>query len=175
MDKLLSRDWTLEEFTRRYTFVPPEQVLRQPISLSAYYAAYDRGDRPYDVQGFLKTVHGVGIIQSFENAIHMAGCQVRAPFEGMYLDAPLDLQRIRSGESKYLLRELFTSRFPGFGVAEKIPFARPMDQWLRGWGGPARPEFKTEVKWGGFTGDQKWLLYNLEAFLELFDDERTSV
>jgi len=175
MDKLLSRDWTLEEFKQRYTFVPPERVLRQPVSLSAYYEAYDCGDKPYDVQGFLKTVHGIGIIQSFENAIHKTGCQVRAPFEGMYLDAPLDLQRIRSGESKYLLRALFRSRFPRFEVAEKIPFARPMDQWLRGWEGPSRPEFKTDVEWGQFSGDQRWLLHNLEVFLNLFDDERACV
>jgi hypothetical protein len=57
-------------------------------------------------------------------------------------------------------------------VAEKIPFARPMDQWLAGWEGSTRPEFRGDVAWGEFTGDQKWLLYNLDAFLNLFDDER---
>lgn len=168
MDKLLSRDWTLPDFVRRYTFVEPQAVLRRPVSMLEVYAAYEKAGR-FDVVRFLKTVHGLGIVQSFETAIHAAGCRVVAPYEELFLDAPLDLARIRTGESKYILRELFARLFPVLEAPDKIPFARPMDRWLACWEGPCRPEFREGLDLTPFTGDQKWLLYCLERFLNLFE------
>lgn len=55
MDKLLSRDWTLEDFYRRYTFVDPFQVLRDPVDLRSVYRLYLKSDGCVDVQRFLKT------------------------------------------------------------------------------------------------------------------------
>ena len=169
MDKLLSRDWTLEEFYRRYTFVDPFQALRDPVDLRSVYRPYLKSDGFIDVQRFLKTVHGIGIIQSFECAIHAAGLALLEPFEQLRYVRPLDLARIRSGESKYLLKALFRRLFAGMEPPEKIPFARPMDIWLADWAGPVRPEFKTGVPWDTFTGDQRWLVYALGQFLDLLD------
>ncbi len=168
MDKLLSRDWTLEEFYKRYTYVDPLEVLRRPVDLHSVYAPYVR-DGIIDTQGFLKTVHGTGVFQSFDNAITAAGAAMCAPFERMRCALPLDLGRIRSGDSKYLLRELFRLLYPGFEVPEKIPFSRPMDSWLRNWKGPKRDEFRRDVRYSDMTGDQRWLLYCLEMFLEQLD------
>jgi hypothetical protein len=169
MDKLLSRDWTLEEFARRYTFVDPAAALREPVDMRPVYAPYLAPNGFIDVQRFLKTVHGLGIIQSFECAIHSAGLGLLEPFEQLRYTQPLDLARIRAGESKYLLKALFRRLFNGLEPPEKIPFARPMDSWLADWPGPVRPEFKSGADWRAFTGDQRWLLYILEQFLDLLD------
>lgn len=169
MDKLLSRDWPLEEFYRRYTFVDPFAALDEPVDLRSIYQAYLNPDGFIDTQRFLKTVHGLGIIQSFENAIHSAGLGLLEPFEQLRYTRPLDLARIRAGESKYLLKALFRRLFNGLAPPEKIPFARPMDIWLAAWAGPARPEFRPGTDWGAFTGDQRWLLHVLEQFLDLLD------
>lgn len=170
MDKLLSRDWSMEEFINRYTFVNPQDVVKRPVSMLDTFAVYGKNEI-FDVAGFLKTVHGIGIIQSFENAIHAAGCRVLAPYESLYLDVPLDLARIRGGESKYILRELFGKLFTGVEAPDKIPFARPMDQWLAGWEGPSRDEFRSDLDMNSFTGDQKWLIYCLERFLNLVGEQ----
>ena len=169
MDKLLSRDWTLEEFYRRYTFVDPFLALSDPIDVRSVYRPYLNPDGFIDVQRFLKIVHGIGIIQSFECAIHSAGLALLEPFEQLRYVRPLDLARIRSGDSKYLLKALFRRLYKGMEPPEKIPFARPMDIWLADWAGPARPEFKAGTDWRAFTGDQRWLLYVLEQFLDLLD------
>jgi len=87
------------------------------------------------------------------------------------MDAPLNLARIRGGDSKYILRQLFKDIYPGIDVPDKIPFARPMDQWLLSWPGPCRQEFKERLDMGLFTGDQKWLIYCLERFLNIFEGQ----
>ena len=65
--------------------------------------------------------------------------------------------------------------FTVYEPPEKIPFKRPMDQWLSDWGGPKREEFISGCI-DNMKGDQKWLVYCLEWFLNLMDkgelDER---
>ena len=168
LDKLLSRDWTLDEFVARYTFVSPEATLREPISVREVFAAYDTPGG-FDVGRFLKEVHGRGIIQAFASAVTAAGCQVIAPYESLRLDGSLDLARIRGGESKYLLRELFRQLYPEETIPAKIAFARPMDEWLKNWRGPQRPEFRDDIAVDSLSGEQKWLLCSLENFLNLYE------
>ncbi len=169
LDRLLSKDWTLQEFIKRYTFVDPSTVLRDPVSMHASFAGYERAGG-FDTVAFLKEVHGRGIIQAFDNAIHAAGCNSIAPYESLALGAPLDLERVRRGEPKYLLREVFTQLYPGLSVADKVAFARPMDGWMNAWTGPHREEFKPDLDLRRFSGEQKWLLYCLERFLDLMED-----
>ena len=174
MDKLLSKDWTFDEFVQRYTFIDPASALRDPVSIREIYEPY-RQNGGVNVQGFLKRVHGLGIIQSFENAIHGAGCAVIAPYEGMALGAPLDISRVRAGEPKYLLQSVFAEVYRDLKSIEKIPFARPMTQWLADWSGPRRSEFLPNLDMANFSGDQKWLLYSLERFLGLLDSNAWGV
>ncbi len=166
LDGLLARDWTIDEFVTRYTFVDPEASLRNPVSMRGIFGRYDAGGT-IDLPRFLREVHGRGITRSFENAILGAGCRMLAPYESLELGVPLDIERIRSGEPKYVLRELFADLYPDLDVPGKIPFARPMDLWLSGWEGPGRPEFLPDLDASRFTGDQRWLLYCLERFLEM--------
>ena len=171
MDKLLSKDWTFEEFIKRYNFVEPSSVLRKYEDIHDIYLPYKKGNG-INVPGFLKTVHGLGIVQAFNNAIEAAGCSVVVPYESLFLNAPLDLNRIRNNESKYILRKVFHKRFPGFHIPDKIPFTRPMEQWLANWEGPKRQEFLDQIDIKGFSGDQKWIIYCLERFMDLFEEEK---
>ena len=116
-----------------------------------------------------EVVHGEGVTQAFMNAIGAAGCAMRAPYEDLVLGVPLDLGRIRSGESKYILRDVFRRLYGAEIAPEKIAFARPMDHWLRSWRGPLRSEFKAGLQAGSFTGEQRWLLWSLDRFLSLVE------
>jgi asparagine synthetase B (glutamine-hydrolysing) len=168
LDKLLSVDWSFDDFIRRYTFIEPSTALRGPLPLRPVFAPYRRGDG-IDVVGFLKHVHGLGIIQAFDNAISAAGCSTVEPYEQLALGVPLDLERIRRGESKYLLREVFQTLYPGWPVPPKIAFARPLDVWLAGWSGPRRAEFLPGLDVSCFSGEQRWLLFCLERFLDMLE------
>ncbi len=168
MDKLLSRDWTFEEFFKRYTFIHPEQALKEWIDLRPVYEPYRRGEM-IDYIGFLKNIHGIGIIQAFNNSVQGTGIKLVEPFEEMKLKGALDLERIRHGEPKYLLFELFRQLFPGVDAPGKIPFARPMDEWLSDYKGPNHPVFLDSLDMEQFSGDQKYLFYCLDRFLYLLE------
>jgi asparagine synthetase B (glutamine-hydrolysing) len=168
MDKLLSKDWRFDDFVKRYTFVDPSFVLQKPVSMLPVYEEYKDGDR-FDVVKFLKVTHGLGIIQAFDNALIAAGVKSIEPYEKLVLDVPLDLARIRNGESKYLLRDIFMQLYPGVAIPEKIPFARPMENWMKNWAGPQRSEFMRDIDIKTFNGEQKWLIFGLERFLDLME------
>ena len=171
MDKLLSRDYTLESFYQRYTFVDPCKALKECVDMRHVYEPFIK-DGLIDTQQFLKRVHSIGIIQSFNNAIRSANLDLFEPFEHVYYGKPLDLVRIRRGESKYILRELFKELYPGIAIPDKIPFARPMDAWLKNWPGPHRAEFRFAVDYARLSGDQRWLVHCLEEFLDMLDQNR---
>ena len=84
--------------------------------------------------------------------------------------APLDLDRIRSGESKYLIRELFRMRYPEIPVPNKLPMPRPVDVYFANWKGPIRTEFRDDIDMSQYNGNQKWLLWCLEQFLNMVDE-----
>ncbi|MBN2406070.1 MAG: hypothetical protein JXJ19_00075 [Elusimicrobia bacterium] len=162
LDKLLSKDWKFEEFIPRYTFVNPELVLKKPVSMRKEYARFRDGDN-FDLRRFILETQNCG---AFFNAVEAAGVTLLNPFEHIYMEGEWDLQRIRNGESKYLLREAFRELFNGMEVPEKIAFARPMDIWLKDWEGPCRPEFLEDIDMSQFSGDQKYLIFSLEYFLK---------
>jgi hypothetical protein len=167
LDKLLSKDWTMEEFVRRYTFVEPELIVDRSVSMRDTYEKYRNGNG-VDIVNFLKVVHGLGVVQAFENAVQACGCSIIAPYEDLVLDAPLNITRIRSGQSKYIIREVFDRLYPGIKQPDKIAFARPMDSWLKDWPGPKRPTFRENIDISRFTGDQKWIIYCLDRFLAIY-------
>lgn len=165
---LLSKDWTFEELVQRYTIIFPEAALRVPVSVRPVYERFRTGPDSIDFFGFLEKIHGIASIPSFSNPLHSAGITEIEPYEHMHMTEPLDIARIRRGESKYLIRELFSRRFPDIVPPDKIPFKRPMEQWLMGWRGPERPEFIAGCT-DSMSGDQKWLIFCLEWFLNLMD------
>ncbi len=167
LDKLLSRNWTVRSFAQRYCFVDPARVLVSPTDVMDVFERFDRGDGSMDVPAFLREVHGPGITQAFQNALSAAGIEMIEPYEMLELEGGLDLHRIRHGESKYLLRSLFRHLF-GFDAPDKLPFIRPMDTWMSVWDGPHRPELRPDT--GPLTGEQRWLVWCLERFLDALEE-----
>lgn len=107
---------------------------------------------------------------SYCNAFITAGMKYTPFFDpsGMVKMAePLDLKRIRSGESKYIIRNLFKMCYPEIPVPEKTPMPRPVDAYFKDWEGPKRPEFREDIDMSKLTGNQKWQLYCLEKFLDM--------
>ncbi len=90
------------------------------------------------------------------------------PYERLKMKEPLDLTRVRNGESKYLIRDWFRMRYPSLDVPEKLPISRPADDWMKDWTEPVRTEFILScVK--ELNGEQKLLVYSLERFLDLIE------
>ncbi len=170
MDQLLSRDWGYEEFIRRYIYVEPSGVLRNPADVSSLFEPYRRGDK-IDFMSFMAGPNTIESYSSYKNAFETASMPYSDPYERLTPAEPLDLDRIRSGESKYLVRELFRLKY-GEEPPRKVAMPRPVDDYFRGWQGPQRPEFRRDIDLKRYDGNQRWLMYALERFLNMIDDER---
>ena len=168
MDRLLSQDWDYQGWVKRYTFVEPEKVLKNPISMEPVYSLYKVGEHGIDFIKFMDEVFAASSTGAYLNAFDLADVASFDPYAHMKMAEPLDLQRVRSGESKYLIRELFKMKYPNLPVPEKIAMPRAVDQWLADWKGPNRTEFIPGCA-DGMSGEQKFLLYSLERFLNLLD------
>lgn len=164
---LLKKDWRIGEFIERYSYILPQQVLREPVMITEPFAEFEK-DGFCDAYRFINTYFRSESLGSYCNACETAGIQFVAPYARTYLASELDLNRIRAGEGKYLVREVFRMLFPGKDIPPKTPMPRPTDEWLKDWSGPVRPEFYPHCT-DGMTGDQKWLVYCLEWFLDLMD------
>lgn len=162
--RLLSRDWTLEEFTKRFSFVDVAKVLRHPQTIQDPIVPHVQPDGNVDVFGFLNTFEYNVSLGFYHNACALAGTELFAPYSGSFLGHPLDLARIRGGESKYVIRELFAKLYPDLPMPAKTPLPRPMAQWLKDWTGPLHPELLPDHI-SELTGDQKWYVYALNQFL----------
>ena len=169
MDKLLSKDWTFDEFYHRYIYVDPFEVLKEPMSVKYLFERYKTGSgiNFIEILDKLATQESYG---SYDNAFKTAGLDYFDPYEKMKMADPLDLMRIRSGESKYLIRELFKMKYPDHLVPEKIPMPRPVDTYFKKWKGPTRLEFKDGIDIRQYDGNQKWLMWCLEVFLNMIDE-----
>jgi len=169
MDGLLAKDWTKDEFKKRYTYIEPSSVLKNPVDICEPFDSYDN-ENFFDTHGFINKFFLTEAHNSYSNACTTAGIEYYTPYVFMKLDVPLDLQRIRSGESKYLIRELFVKRYPNSMLAVKLPMPRAVGIWLKEWKGPAKEEFLPDCI-NGLTGDQKWYVYVLEWFLNLIENK----
>ena len=168
--KLLAQEWTLDTFTERFAFVNPKHVLKQPMCIDDPIRPYVREDGSVDVFGFLNGFEYGVSLGFYTNACRMAGVTLCAPYSYTILGHALDITRIRSGESKYIIRELYRQLYPEHSVPDKTPLPRPMEEWLSGWEGPKYSEFiwNPKISW---TGDQKWYIYALDQFMRYVVEE----
>lgn len=169
MDKLLSKDWTFDAFVRRYNALDPESVLSNPVQMTEVYEPFRLGEDGIDFIGFLQGPCTIESYSSYENALETAQMPFLDPYIVFSMAEPLDLERIRKGEPKYFIRELFALRYPALDIPEKIPMPRPVDAIFRDWGGPSRLEFRKDINMNALTGNQKWQLWCAELFLDYFD------
>jgi asparagine synthetase B (glutamine-hydrolysing) len=166
-DGLLSKNYNLEEITKRYSHVLPQTVLKEPnLILEPFLDYFD--DNRSDIVGFVRDVYFKESMASYENACQAAEIEPIIPYS-MTSPPELDLDRIRLGEPKYIVREVFKKLYPDFKINEKIPMPRPTNEWFKDWSGPARSEFIPNCQ-NTLTGDQKWLVYCLEKFLDMVDN-----
>lgn len=168
MDQLLSQDWTFDGFVKRYTYIDPSDVLKEPTDISYLFERYRIGEN-IDFIGFMDKVATDESYGSYSNAFNTADLEYCDPYEKLKLAQPLDLSRIRNGESKYLIRELFSMKYPDIPVPNKVPMPRPVDTYFADWKGPTRLEFKEELDMNDFTGNQKWQIWCLQEFLNEYD------
>lgn len=170
MDKLLSQDWEFDDFEKRYTYISPSEVLKEPVSITYLFERYRLPNNKIDYIKFLQDIAIDESYASYQNAFQAAGMPYLDPYASLYLAEPLDLNRIRNGESKYLIRQLFSIKYPTLPVPEKVPMPRPVDSYFANWSGPKRHEFRPDIDINRYNGNQKWLLYCLERFLNLYDN-----
>ncbi len=169
MDGLLSKDWTLEDFYKRAIYIEPSEVLKNPKDVKYLFERYRKDNDMIDFLGFYDKSITEESYGSYENAFHAANIDYIDPYENMKLREPVDLSRIRSGDSKYFVRALFKMKYPNIPLPEKHPMPRPVDEYFKDWQGPKRPEFKENIDMSKYSGNQKWLLWCLEQFLNEYD------
>ena len=172
MDRMLSKDWDFDDWVKFYTFCDPAKVLNEPVDMHYLYERYRLPDNKIDFLRFIEEVFGYESSGSYCNAFICADMKYKPFYDpsGMVKMAePLDLQRVRSGESKYLIRELFHMCYPEIPIPEKIPMPRPVDAYFKTWAGPTRPEFKKDLDMSQFTGNQKWQIWCLEKYLNMIE------
>lgn len=168
LDGLFSKEWLVGDFVDRYSYVKPYQALKDSEMVCKPYYDYI-ADGYIDVHKFLSKFVFKESVGSYINALDAAGISRVLPYVETYLAEPLDYERIRRGENKYLIREIFQRLYPEFTIPKKIPMPRPMNEWFQDWEGPIRQEFWPHCT-DHMTGDQKWLVWCLEKFLNMLDE-----
>lgn len=169
MDKLISPIWTFDAFVKRYTFLDPNLVLNNPVDQSELFERYREGENGINVLKFMDEVFSIESSSSYLNAFGAAWMPYYDPYAKLVMAEPLDLNRVRNGEPKYLVRGLYAIKYPELEIPFKIPMPRPVDTVFKSWSGPVRPEFRNDIEISSLSGNQKWQLYCAEMFLSLFD------
>ena len=169
MDGLLAEDWSFEGFVERYTFLDPEKALVSPVSMRYLYERYRMEEDKIDFLSFMDDVFSIESSSSYWNAFAVAKMPYYDPYARLKMADPLDLYRVRHGEPKYLIRELMAKKYPEIAVPNKNPMPRPVDTYFKTWEGPKRKEFRDDIDLDALSGNQKWQLFCLERFLEMYD------
>ena len=169
MDKLLSKDWKYEEWKDRFIYVNPNTVLKESGNWEYLFERYRIDETNVDWFTMNDVVSTEESYSSYENAFSAAQMPYTDPYDKLKLSEPLDLKRIRAGESKYVIRELYKKKYPDLPLPEKLPMPRPVDEYFKDWQGPTRPEFRRDIDMSALTGNKKWQLYCLEQFLNMYE------
>ena len=64
--------------------------------------------------------------------------------------------------------------YPGIDMPAKIPMPRPVNEWFADWKGPSRLEFIPHCT-DNMTGDQKWMVWCLERYLNMIEEDKQGV
>lgn len=169
MDGLLSKNWSYDQYVKRTMYLDPFEVLKDPNDMNYLFERYRIGKNSIDYLRFYDEVITDESYASYENAFETAGIDFIDPYELLKMAKPLDLGRIRNGDTKYLIRDLFRMKYPETTVPLKQPMPRPVDAYFANWEGPKRKEFRDDIDIKKYNGNQRWLLYCLERFLNLYD------
>ena len=169
MDKLISPVWTFDAFVKRYMFLDPKMVLANPVDQLELFERYREGENGIDVLKFMDEVFSIESSSSYLNAFGAAWMPYYDPYAKLVMADPLDMDRVRNGEPKYLVRGLYAIKYPELEIPFKIPMPRPVDAIFGEWTGPTRDEFLRDIDMDSLTGNQKWQLWCAEKFLNMLD------
>lgn len=169
MDQLICNDWLFDDFMNRYIFTKPEDVLTEPENMEYLFERYRVGEDRIDFLEFMDDVFAIESSSSYMNAFKVADLPYYDPYARLKMRDKLDLERVRRGEPKYLVRELMKKKYPGIPVPNKIPMPRPVDYYFTDWKGPKRKEFRDDINISSYDGNQKWQMWCLERFLDIYD------
>lgn len=168
LDGLLSKDWTFCQFVNRYSYILPYKVLRQPQMPLAPFQDFEI-DGHIDPHNFINKYLLQEALGSYINACSTAGVKFIAPYSLTRMANPIDYNKIRSGESKYIVREAFKKLYPNENLPPKTPMPRPVNEWFANWQGSTREEFLPHCQ-ENLDGNQRWMVWALERFLNLLDE-----
>ncbi|MBR6013391.1 MAG: asparagine synthase [Selenomonadaceae bacterium] len=167
MDGLLAKNWTFGEFVERYSYVMPYKVLKNPeLPLSPFNEFETNGY--IDGHDFVNKYFRQEALSTYSNACGMEGIEFIAPYALTKMKNPIDYKKIRSGESKYIVRDAFRKLYPGEDIPKKTPMPRPVNEWFENWEGPTREEFLPHCQ-ESLNGNQRWMVWCLERFLNLIE------
>lgn len=165
MDKLLSRDYsTAHEFAERYTYLQPNIVLKNPDeNVQMYFDRYQT-EFGFDTFRFLEeNYHGM-TLQSFYYLPKMFHIQMKCPWGSIGLNEPLDLNKIRNGQPKYIVADAFKHLSGCLSIPEKVPFTRP--DYIDCIDKLKQFDFISSNSFAKLTPQQKWMTFILCAFIE---------
>lgn len=169
MDGLLSKDWNFDEFYKRVIYIEPKEILINAKDVKYLFERYKLENNMVDFIGFYDKCITEESYGSYENAFYAAKIEYIDPYENFKMAEPVDLNKIRNGNSKYYIRELFKMKYPKINIPEKYPMPRPVDIYFKDWDGPIRKEFRKDIEISKYSGNQKWLIWVLEQFLNEYD------
>lgn len=166
MDKLITPRWTFDAFAQRYIFLDPRKVLKNPVNQMDLFERYRTGVDSIDYMRFMDEVFSIESSSSYLNAFGAAWMPYYDPYAKLTMADPLDMERVRNGEPKYLVRGLYAIKYPELEIPFKIPMPRPVDAVFKEWEGPKNKYFREDIAMQELTGNQKWQLWCSEQFLE---------
>ncbi len=169
MDRLLSKDWNYEDFINRYISVNPKEVLKNPKDVFYIFEPYKLKNNKIDFISFMENYMTNESYNSYYNAFKTAQLDYFDPYSKLKMKQPLDLKRIRTGEPKYLIRELMKKRYPEIEIPNKNPMPRPVDFYFKNYKGPTNKLFKENIDIDKYTGNQKWQIWCLDKFLNEYE------
>ena len=160
---ILSRDYFAADFIERYAYIMPHRVLREPCYPLEVFMRHEREGK-IDPFEFMSQEYINESVGSYINACETAGIDYVLPYANTKMSCPIDYARIRKGENKYIVREVFRLLYPDYTIPEKLPMPRAVNEWFANWKGPTRSEFIPGcIEF--LNGDQRWLVWCLERYL----------
>lgn len=168
MDGLLAKDWTIGEFIERYSYVLPYKVLREFEMNIEPFKKYEQNGK-IEAHSFINEYFRKEALGTYNNSCKVAEIEFVGPYSTTKWAEAIDYTRIRGGESKYLVREIYHRLYPNKEIAKKLPMPRATNEWMDSWEGPQRKEFYPGVV-REMSGDQKWMVYALELYLNMLEN-----
>lgn len=164
---IMSKSWNKKNFIKRYTFVPPECVLKNPHPNYGYFDPYENGNE-FDANSFMEDVFGIGTSKYFLSACGCAGINLIAPYERCRRMFELNIDDMLNGNEKRILRNLFFERTGGLKAPKKYPLPRPVQVWKQFYGRIINDEFLEDAYERCATDNQRWLVFSLDHWLYLY-------